>query len=186
MKYALTILIVFGLLLANAQSTTTYRRITATTSTIPASDTIIGRVWTDSSNTTYKKLTYVGGVDLDSMWHGSDIGKNGFTWIYLPSNATPFARVMSIAEIGVDSFSITTDRALTGVVNQSLKGINGKIYAYWFQNDGDTNGTANGVIIKPSEKVEFPYSWIQGTGTNWQEPVKIAATLTDFLVIEKR
>ena len=185
MKRILFVTLTLATFLATAQSTTTFRRIKTTTSTVPASDTIAGKVWTDSSNTTYKVLRYVGGVKMDSLWKSGNIGKNGYYWIYVPTNSVPLARVISVSQTGVDTFSITVDRAMTGVVNKAIKSINGKVYAYVIQNDGDTTGTVNGVIVKPDTQLTFPYLWVQGTGTLWQEPIEVNATLTDFLIIEK-
>lgn len=185
MKHLLLLLFVAITALDVTAQTTVIRRITATTQTIPYSDTIAGKVWTDSSDATYKTLQYVGGVNLDSLWRNANIGKSGYYWIYVPGATTTIAKVMDVDQNGVDSFQVTVDRAMTAVVNRSVKSINGKFYAYEFTNDGDTTGTANGVIIKPGDKVRMPFSWIQGTGINWQEPVEIVGTLTDFLIVEK-
>lgn len=170
---------------AAAQNQTIIRRITTQTETIPASDTVTGRVWTDSSNSSYTVLRYVGTTNLLTTFSGSNVGTYGFMWIYMPGAAIPLAKVLSVTKMATDTFYVTVDRALTGVVSQPIKSVFGRVYGYSYQNDGAANGTANGVVIKPGETVTSAMYDIQGTGIYWQEPVLIVGTSTDFLIIEQ-
>lgn len=181
----LVMCICFGYSNSNAQSTTVFRRITGMVSTIPQPDTLAGKVWTDSAFSTYKVLKYIGTEPLQQIWKDYSIGKQGYSWIYLPSDSL-VARVMSVEKTGVsDTFSITLDRSAPGIVNKPLKKIVCNVFAYSLYNDGDTTGTVNSVKVKKQTKLDFPFEWVQGTGIPYQEPLLINATLTDFLVIEK-
>lgn len=184
MKNIITILFLFTALTISAQSTTVYRNIVNTKATVPASDTMTGKVYTDSSDTEYKTLLYTGTTNLTALFKRGDIGKNGFMWIYIPDSSF-VAKVMAVSSVGTDSFSVTLDRRAVGMVNRSAKSINGKVYSYIISNYGGANGVINGAVLPQNTPLYLPYAWINGTGTLWQEPIVINATGTAVFVTEK-
>jgi hypothetical protein len=184
MKQLIFMMLLIAGMCADAQQTTIIRRIKSKTETTPASDTIQGKVWTDSTYVNYSVLRYVGKVNLDSLWKKSNRGSTGYSWVYIPASAV-VAKVMDVRKTGVDTFSVSVDRRVPGIVNQPIKSIVERVYAYTLHNDGDTTGTINGVIIKNGQQLDFPYSWLSGTNAYWQEPLIVGAPLTDFLIIEK-
>ena len=185
MKQLLLILLTFTCIGLSAQNTTVLRRITNTSGTIPASDTLVGRVKTDSTDATYKTLRYTGTVNISTLFPNANIGTGGYYWIYIPSDSI-LARVMSVTQVATDTFKIVVDRTVAGLNNKAAKTVKSKLYAYEYLNDGSANGRANNIVIEPTEKITMPFAWISGTGINWQEPVIINAAGTDFLILEKK
>lgn len=190
MKKILFIAILFASFAASAQTLTVIRRATSQITTIPASDTIQGKLYTDSAyNTNCTYLKYIGTTNLANVFVGSSIGKYGWMYVYIPSDSV-LAKVITCVAIGdatIDTFRLQVDRAVPAIVNKAFKTIKAKDYGYSFQNDGSANGYANGVVIKTNEAVTMTMQAIEGTSqTPWQEPVIINATATDFLIVERK
>jgi hypothetical protein len=191
MKKTLFALFLFATLTAVSQQTV-IRRITTTTGTIPASDTVQGLVKIDSSySSTYKYLRYIGTTNIANVFQSGAVGANGWMWIYVPSaTSNYFARVISVAAVGdaaLDTFRIQVDRVMVFTASAGFKSITNKLYGYSFQNDGGDTATANDVDILNLETVSMTQSDISGTSnTPYQEPIKIVATTTSILIIERK
>lgn len=190
MKHLL-ILFLFATLSVSAQQTT-IRRITDRTETIPSSDTLTGIVKIDSNySSTYKFLQYIGTTNIANTFPSGATGVNGWMWIYVPAaTANYFAKVLSVSAVGdatLDTFRIQVDRVMVFTASQPFLSMTNKLYGYSFQNDGGATGTANGVNIINLEAVTMSRQDIEGTSNNpYQDPVKIAATTTSFLIIERK
>lgn len=191
MKKLIFILTTLISLYADSQSLTVYRRATNQVTTIPASDTVAGKLYTDSAySSTYKYLKYIGTTNLNNVFPSGSIGNYGWMYVYIPSDSV-FAKVIGLTTVGdatIDTFRIQVDRAVTGIYNKAFKSIKAKDFSYSFINDGSLDGRANNVVIKAGESSTMSNADIQGTNgsSTWQEPVIISAGQTDFLIIERK
>lgn len=191
MKKVLSLLLLFASLAAVSQQTI-IRRITTTSGTIPQSDTLTGVVKIDSAySSTYKYLRYIGATNIANTFKNGTIGDYGWMWIYVPSaTSNYFAKVLSVSAVGdatLDTFRIQVDRVMAFTGSAAFKSMSNKLYGYSAQNDGGATGTANGVNIINLETFGLNKDDIAGTSqTPWQEPVKIVATTTSFLIIERK
>lgn len=169
---------------------TVYRRITASTETIPSSDTLTGVVKVDTAySSTYKYLRYIGTTNLANVFTAGSIGNAGWMYVYIPSDSI-LAKVMSVAAIGdatLDTFRIQVDRAIVMTGSKAFKSIKAKDYSYSWQNDGGAVGYVNGVAVVTGTSFAISKEDIAGTSqTTWQEPVIVSAQGTSFLVIERK
>lgn len=193
MKHIL-ILFLFASLATSAQQTV-IRRITTTTGTIPQSDTVAtGLVKIDSAySTTYKYLRYIGTTNIANTFPNGAVGTNGWMWVFVPTaTSNYFARVLSVAAVGdatLDTFRIQVDRVMvfTGAAGIGFKSITNKLYGYSAQNDGGDTATLNDIDFLNLETIGLSQQDIAGTNnTPYQEPVKVVATTTSILIVERK
>ena len=163
----------------------TIRRITTGINTIPAYTAATGAITTSTSDT--QALLYVGTDDLNSMFPPQEMYGDGNRWIYCATGGTnKLVRVTGLSQVDDTNFTIYIDRPMTGLSSAAFNYVEANLLGYSFTNDGNATGTANGVNIVEGETITDAQLAPANARTNFQDPVLIDATSTDFLVTENR
>lgn len=180
---------------------TTERRITAATNTIPAYTALNGTVTTSASDTTV--LLYSGTSNWDTIFHlpaaPATLSPNPFStsansrshqdrvsdiWIYVPSATVKLARVIGFTYLTTNSWALQLDRDISGAAGAACNYVVANLLSYFWLNDGVADGSVNGVTVQVGEYDNAPQLAPAGSRVTFQDPLVIVATSTDFLIRE--
>jgi hypothetical protein len=159
------------------------RRITSTTDTIPASEALSGLV---SSNTDTTCLTYVGTVDLLTVYKSPLFAKS--LWLYVVAGTPNIARVTGISQVDFSApnytFLIQLNVGMTGASSSVVRVVIADLLAYSAVNTGGAAATFNGVSMAVGQDVTQSQLSPSGSRVIFQEAAVVDASSTSVFVIE--
>ncbi len=160
------------------------RNISSTVGTIPQGTSMSGKVTTNASDST--KLDYTAGnnTELAALINDGNDNWGGYTYLYAPDGTPKIRRLLGFAQLTSTTATITLDAAMTGLSSDSFQIINTPLYGYSYLNNGGSNGSVDGVVVKDGEGVSIPPSDVDSGIGELKTPVYVDASATNFSIIE--
>lgn len=161
---------------------TTTRRITSTTSTIPAPTSLAGTVTADTVQTV---LIYSGSEDIHDYVNEGNSGYTGIMYLYVPSATPKLSKILGVYLNANGTTSITVATSMGALSGAACDLVIANLWAYSYVNDGAAACTVDGVSIVVGDAVSITAQ--QGVNTalgSCQLPVYVDASSTSLLISE--